>query len=553
MEVSPFLPLSDGLHIERVMASTNRLLVDVACVSTEARCPLCGTAAHRIHSRYSRRVADLPCAGRQVTLRLTVRKFFCPNPTCPRKIFAEQFPDLVPSYARLTRRLHEALMALGLATSGELTSRLAPRLGMQVAPSTLLRGVRAVPVSQAGKVRVLGVDDWAWKKGQTYGTILVDLEKHCVIDVLPDREAQTVKAWLRSHPEVEVVSRDRAGAYADAARKGAPQAQQVADRFHLLLNLRDGLNKFMQRRQACLPEIEEGISEAIPDKARGRVKKEVSSPEVSEQAREEKHFRTMSPKPRSSGSPPAAAVETSSQASRANRYARYEAVRTLHQQGVSLHEIARRFGMARKTVRQFTRTESFPERSRPASRESVLDPYKPYLLKRWQQGCCNGTQLSEEIKARGYSGSASLLRRFLADLRKQHQAASQTVALALDGSQTAGSAPIKLPPAPPLMRRVSPTRASWLYVSQPTKLDETQRHQVEQIREGHPDLETAYQLSQAFVSTLADRRDKDLDAWLIRAERSGIAELNSFAQGIRRDYVAVRAAFSSPYSNDYVA
>src|SRR5205085_548507 len=167
-------------------------------------------------------------------------------------------------------------------------------------------------------------------------------------------------------------------------------------------------------------------------KARGR-SKDVSLPEASEQLGQDKHFRTMSPKLRNRGSPPPAVAETYSQVRRANRYSRYETVRALHQQGVSLHEIARRFGMARKTVRQFIRAESFPERSRPASRGSLLDPYKPYLLKRWQQGCCNGTQLYEEIQAAGYSGSASLLRRFLTDLRKQHQAASTSTALALEG------------------------------------------------------------------------------------------------------------------------
>jgi transposase len=254
-----------------------------------------------------------------VSLLLTVRKFFCPNPTCPRQIFAEQFPDLVPAYARLTTRLREALVAFGLATCGEVASRLAPRLGMQVAASTLLRRVRAVPVSQAGKVRVLGVDDFAWKKGQTYGTILVDLELHRPIDLLPDRSQETLEAWLRAHREVEIISRDRAGEYAAAARKGAPQAQQVADRFHLLLNLRDGLKKLMARKQACLPEVEEDTSDAIPQKARGRMQKAVSAPEAPQQAREEKHFRTMSPKLRSRGSPPRAVAETSSQVRRANR------------------------------------------------------------------------------------------------------------------------------------------------------------------------------------------------------------------------------------------
>ena len=184
MEGSPFLPLSEGLHIELITASAHELLVQIISSSPQACCPLCHVQAGRIHSRYTRQVADLPCVGRHVTLLLRVRKFFCPNPACPRTIFAEQFPELVPSYARLTTLLREALVALGLATSGGVASRLAPRLGMQVAPTTLLRRVRAVPVAQAGKVRVLGVDEFAWKKGQTYGTILVDLELRRPVDLL---------------------------------------------------------------------------------------------------------------------------------------------------------------------------------------------------------------------------------------------------------------------------------------------------------------------------------------------------------------------------------
>jgi transposase len=298
--------------------------------------------------------------------------------------------------------------------------------------------------------------------------------------------------------------------------------------------------------------VEEKRADAIPQKA-GEKFQEGAAPRASQELKHEHHyFRHLSPTLRKRGSAPTIEAQTYSQASRANRYARYEAVRTLHQQGVSLHEIARRFGMARKTVRQFIRAQSFPERSRPASRGSLLDPYKPYILKRWQQGCCNGAQLYEEIKAAGYLGSASLLKGFIANLRKQHQAVGSAAVPALDGSATTGAVPAELPPPPQLRRRMSPTRASWLCVSQPVKLDEKQRLQVDQIREGHADLETAYQLSQAFVSTLAERRDKDLDTWLLQAKHSGLAELNSFAQGIGRDYAAVRAAFSSSISNGQV-
>jgi transposase len=551
MEGSPFLPLSEGLHIERVTASAHDLLVQIISSSPKACCPLCGAQAWRIPSRYRRQVADLPCVGRHVTLRLTVRKFFCPNPACSRKIFAEQFPELVPSYARLTTRLREALVALGLTTSGEVASRLAPRLGMQVAPSTLLRRVRAVPVAQAGKVHVLGVDDFAWKKGQTDGTILVDLELRRPIDLLPDRSEESLETGLRTHPGIEIISRDRAGGYAAAARKGAPQAQQVADRFHLLLNLRDGLKQLMERKQACLPEVEEDVADGIPHKARGRAQG-VKYLEVQQESTQEKRYRIMSPHLRqSSRSMTSDALYP--HVRRDNRYARYEAVRALQQQGFSLREISRRLLISRGTVRRFVRAESFPERNMPAKKASLLDPYKPYLLKRWQEGCWNGTQLYAEIKAGGYTGSAPLRRRFLTQLRKKQHAAGSAAPFTHGTSGAMVAVPADLPPPPQVVRRLSPTRASWLCVSKPEKLDEKQRQQVEHIRKGHHDLECAYQLSQAFVLMLSERRGKDLDAWLVQAEHSGIAELKSLAQGLRRDYAAVRAAFSSRGSNDHVA
>jgi transposase len=550
MEGSPFLPLADGLCIERVTVSANELLVQVLSSLPKACCPLCGVQASRIHSRYTRRVTDLPCVGQHVTLLLTVRKFFCPNSVCPRNIFAEQFPDLVPAYARLTTRLREALVALGFAPCGEVASRLAPRLGMQVAPTTLLRRVRAVPVARAGRVRVLGVDDFAWKKGQTYGTILVDLESHRPIDLLPDRSQETLEAWLRAHRAVEIISRDRAGEDAAAARKGAPQAQQVADRFHLLVNLRDGLKKLMERKQACLPEIEEDGADGIPRQARGRAQG-MKYLEVQQETTQEKRYRIMSPHLRqSSWSMTSDALYP--HVRRDNRYARYEAVRALQQQGFRLREISRRLKLSRGTVRRFVRAESFPERSKPAKKASLLDPYKLYLLKRWQEGCWNGTQLYAEIKQGGYTGAASLLRRFITELRKKHHAVGSAAPLTYETSGAMVAVPAELPPPLQFARRLSPTRASWLCVSKPEKLDEKQRQQVERIRKGHCDLDCAYQLSQTFVLMLSERRGKDLDAWLVQAEHSGIAELKSFAQGIRRDYAAGRAAFSSEWSNGQV-
>jgi transposase len=400
----------------------------------------------------------------------------------------------------------------------------------------------------------MSLDDWCWKKGVTYGTILVDLELRKPIEVLPDRTAETSAAWLRSHPEVERVSRDRGGDYAAAAKKGAPQAQQVAERFHLLQNLRERLKEVMDRKQDCLPEVEERASGAIPAKAQGI--KDNSIHQIAEPGAEsepEKHYRTGSatPNQRSEGM---RYDDFQKQVRRDKRVSHYEDVLTLVEQGLSQRAIARKLKLARATVSKFAQAEEYPEMHHPkrGEKRSILNPYKRYILDRWQHGCTNGVQIYDEIKTRGFTGSAALLRMFLAELRKKHQEAGSAAALTLDPSQQTLEIPPSLPPKPCVNRRLSSTRASWLFVSQANKLDEKQRKYAEQIRQGHLDLETAYQLGQGFVMMLAEHRGTDLDSWLTQAEHSSLPEFHKMAKGIRLDYGAVKAAFSSEWSQGQV-
>ena len=550
---SLFFPLPKHLALTSVSTTETHLVVHVACTSLTACCPLCQQPSDRIHGHYGRTVADLPCAGRRVMLALRVRKFVCRTSTCPQQIFTERVSELVQSYARLTNRLRDALLALGLATSAQVCTRLAPKLGLQVSTSSLLRALRTVACAPPTSVRILGIDDWAWKKGQIYGTLLVDLELRRPIEILPDRREETVEAWLLAHPEIEVISRDRGGEYAAAARKGAPQAQQVADKFHLLLNLRDKLKELMGRKQKLLPHVEPITPKTMREK-RQRRPSACGAACASGSVEEAKSFRHMSPYPRTTSAScvPLPSEEMPSQISRANRYARYEAVHTLHRQLVSQREIARRLSLSRNTVRKFLQAESFPERSPRPYRGSLLDPYKPHILARWKAGCWNGAQLLEEIKNLGYIGSEALFRLFMTQVRKQHRTAGTALILQLSPTQGAVSTPDDITTKPTPLRRMSPSRASWLCMNQPDKLDEQQRRHVEQIQAAHPDLQAAYRLSQAFVSMLAERRAKDLDDWLLQAKQSGLRELKSFAQGIRRDYTAVRAAFSSKWSNGQV-
>jgi transposase len=264
MSSSPFLPLPPGLEILTTTTVDNLLRVEVASTRSHSRCPLCFHSATRIHSRYTRVVADVPCAGFQVQLVLQVRKFFCDTPECPRKIFTERLSVFVQPWARMTTRLSQMLQALGLATCGELGTRLAGRLGIHTSPTTLLRRVMALPTAPPGPVSILGIDDWSFRRGRKFGTILVDLEAHQVIDLLPDRKTETARAWMQPHDEIEIVSRDRGEDYAAAARLGAPQARQVADRFHLTKNLVEVVEEVLARCRAEIRRASQPEQVAVP-------------------------------------------------------------------------------------------------------------------------------------------------------------------------------------------------------------------------------------------------------------------------------------------------
>ena len=226
MEGSAFLPLPQGLCITEVCQDEACLLVEVLSIQPSACCPLCSQESDGVHSRYQRRLKDLPSAGQVVYLHLTVRKFFCLNPQCQRKIFTERLPAFVEPWAQATVRFAQALRAIGLATSGSLGTRLAARLGMATSWMTIIRRIMDLVPPDPCTVVMLGVDDFSLKRGRTFGTIFVDLRSRQVIDLLPERSAESTAAWMQNHPEIEIVSRDRGKDYAQGACKGAPQAVQ---------------------------------------------------------------------------------------------------------------------------------------------------------------------------------------------------------------------------------------------------------------------------------------------------------------------------------------
>jgi transposase len=529
MLLSTLFSLPADVYLADVCLEQETLTLVLKSSQTRAACPACTHPSTRIRGRYTRTLADLPCQGRAVCVRLEVRRFVCRTQGCPRTTFAERFPQLTRAYARRTLRQAKALTEVAFANGSKAGAQLAKRLAMPTSRDTLLRLIRSTDVPLRKTPQVLGLDDFAWKKGDRYGTLLVDLQAHCPVEVLPDREADTVVRWLRAHRGVKIISRDRAGAYAEAATRGAPRARQVADRYHVLVNLREAIKGTLARKPGSLPEVaaERGEPRAS------------SQPAMATLEAAGVHAETA-PEDERAGVRPLTITEQRRQISRALRLVRYEQIITLHREGLSLRAIARHLHVSRKVVHRSVRAGIFPERAPTGRRQSKLDPYLPYLRKRWEEGCHNGLQLARELRTRGFRGSASLVGKLIGGWRARLPGPAERVR---------GK---KRQMAPPARRHLSPRQASWLFIQDQAKLTTDQRTLIERIRQTNTDLQELYQLGQDFVQMVKQRQVRRLDGWLARAHQSSSVELRGFASGIKRDYAAVKAALSLPWSQGQV-
>jgi transposase len=507
------LPDPAHLRLELLRVDADVVILVVASTAVSALCPLCHTRSDRIHSRYVRTLADLPWSNAAVRLQLTIHRFVCTTSDCSRRNFAERLPSVAVPYARRTVRLTDAFAFVGFTIGGEAGAWMLANLAMATSPDSVLRIIRAAVMPDHETPRVLGVDDFAFRRGKRYGTLLIDLERQCRVDVLPDRTADSLAHWLQVHPGVEIISRDRGGAYAEGARQGAPAAVQVADRFHVLGNLRQAVERLLTRKHACLRDIPPATVNPAP----------LAADETDQQIE---------------GAQRQLRAEREQQERRDHRHARYEEIMRLHGEGVGIRAIARELGVARHTVQRFVRAEGFPERTPRLPRPGILTPYEPYLRERWSAGCQNAQQLWREIREQGFAGSRSQVRHMLAGWRSKP---------GKPGRKSGRLEPMT--PVPPPSQSLSPRQASWLVFRAPEELEADERRKLAHIADQCAEVATIRPLVQSFRRLVREFDHAALEAWLSTVDKSGIPELAAFAAGIRRDRAAVAAMLQVTWNN----
>lgn len=457
IRISSLVP--SGLVVETVSDSSDSINLVVRSDNGMAECPSCGTTSRRIHSRYARQVADLPCAGKQVSLRVITRRFVCGLPYCRRRIFAERFgDDVLPTRSRRTARLEYIIHHLGLALGGRPAACFAKRLMLPVSNDTLLRVVRRRTCPRTDPLFVAGIDDWAFRKNHRYGTIVCDLERRRIVALLPDREVATVRAWLSGRPEIKVVSRDRGGGYGEAATKALPGAIQVADRWHLMENASSAFLDAVRRSMRVI---------------RVAIGSTTINPELltcAERLQYEGYLRRKD----------------------ANA-----AIMALVKDAVPLKEIVRRTGHSRKLVRQVSRGESTDVFR---TRQSTLAAHLPFLDAQWTEGCRNGAELWRRVQVRGFQGSLRVVSEWTTRRRRADRATDQQLQ--------------KVPSARTISRLMTTARDN---------LSKADTLTIAAIEERVPSLVEARNLVERFQVMLRQKLIADLDPWIASAGASLIA------------------------------
>ncbi len=466
-------------------------------------CPSCLAWSARVHSTYGRTVQDVPLGGAQVVLRVVARKFFCDNPLCAQMIFTERFPGLLARSQQKTSRLNQMLTRIAFELGGNPGAALARRLGVVVSRDTMLARIRKAEIPEPPdiqEIHVVGIDDWAYRRGCRYGTLICDLERHRVIDVLPDRSVATVSTWLKNHPTIQRVSRDRANAYADAIRRGLPHARQVADRWHLLKNLGDAAQHYLTRQRIPMRETD---NSCVPSQDKPGPATEPSIP------------HPPSPDP-------------SQTARRQAKWQRVQEVQCLYHAGVGKREISRRTGLSRQTISTYLTWTEVPQTIRPPQC-TLLDSYRHTVAELVRQSQ-TGRAILRQIREKGYTGSLTTLNHYVAECRR-----------ALKSGQG--------PRTVHRRRRVSPRQAAILLTQKEVQINDRDKPYRDQLLQEVPGATELQGMCQSFHHLVETHDSAGLSEWIQQALRCGIRELQTFATGVQMDLEAIVAGIQGPWSN----
>lgn len=496
------LQLPCGWQSSRQITGSDGITLHLRATRKTAQCPECLKRSRSVHSCRRRRIQHLPCSGRTLWLIFAVRHWYCRNPSCSRKIFAESLAPFAGPQQQSSALLQNLQHQLGLIADGEAGRRAAVASGIQISPDTLLRRVVQAPEQTENRTRHFGIDEWAWHMGHRYGTLIVNLDTHRPLVLLPGREQRTLTAWFKKYPEIQVVSRDRGGIYSMAAREGAPQARQVADRWHLLKNIGDALERMMYRH---MPLIRLVASELSPKK----------SPE---------------PEP-SVPAPTLRRPERLKQQTRNKRHQRWTEVMALHNKGCGFREISRITGLSRVTVSRWVQSGAFPEISTRPPKRGLLDPWRKWMEEQRESGNYNASQIWREMVMKGFTGSETIVRDAVARWRKGW-----------------------LPPVAATTRLPSASRASrWLMPWRIIRGEENYASRfIGLMCEKEPQLKIAQQLALDFYRILKTKNKQQLSRWSSNVSESGPVELQRVAAGMEADAAAIYEAITSRWSNGVV-
>ena len=504
------------------MKGGGHLTLSLSSIQTIVPCPLCGGLTHRIHSHYERTLADLPCVHFRLRLILQVCKFFCLNAECRRRIFTERLPGVAAPWARKTIRFIQRLQSIGLALGGAAGARLGARLGYVSSGSTLLNHLHRLPLPTFETPKALGVDDFAFRKGHNYGTILVDLETHQPIALLADRKAETLIEWLQAHPGIEVLSRDRSKTYKSAMDKAAPTAMQVADRFHLVKNLSEVLERVLGSYRSELKKVEQSQQQITLAAAPEKVVVARPNPTGAEKTQQ----RILS--------------------NQKHRIKQQKAIKKMRALNCAPSAIARKLCVSLKTVERYAALPDFPTvpARRPTFGRSLLDPYKKQLLGWWNDGIRQPSILMERLQTIGYKGTIRTLQRYISGLR---------YAQGLPPARFRVVKPLPkviVPESPPF----TPRQAAYLIVLRPENRKAEEVRLLEHMAQT-PTLAVVIDLADSFLQLLRQRHSDAFDDWLVKIDNASIKPFQTFAKGLIDDYAAVKASMSSsclfPSRRDY--